>query len=129
MKALATTSLLSLLFLGSVAQPSAPPAPARIEALAPDLIPALSLVAPEAPPPPAETVREIAGKAPADLAVSVVADGDGWSLRVARAGHLVALRRGGARAAGAKQAAIAIPRGGEADPVVWETTRLDTLAI
>ncbi len=65
---------------------------------------------------------------PADVVASVRPGADGWQVRLTRKGHLVALRHGAARTAGEGEATLALADGGEAEPVVWETTKLDTLA-
>ncbi len=89
--------------------------------------PALAPIA--LPPPAVAALRETGVAVPQDVVASVrrVKGEDGWQVRLARKGHLVALRHGGARTAGEGEAVLALADG-EADPVVWETTKLDTLA-
>ncbi len=106
--------------------PLATPAMAvPVEAAEPAEVP---LEAPAPLPLPAPTVRETAATVPADIAVDVrKAGGDGWTVKLARRGYLVAMRHGDVRSAGADQATLAL-QPGDGEPLVWEATHLDTLA-
>jgi hypothetical protein len=74
------------------------------------------------PAPPAET------EAPRDLVVRVDRDPSGMNVRVSRRGFLVALRRGETRTVSEPEVRFHIGTAGtEATPIVWETTKLDTL--
>jgi len=78
------------------------------------------------PPPP--TVREIGAPVPKDVVASVrVGKSDARLVQLRRKGYLVSLRSAGARSAGLGEAALSVPAG-TTEPVVWETTRIDTLA-
>jgi hypothetical protein len=79
-------------------------------------------------PVPAPSIRETDAPVPGDVKASVVLDGaGGYRVKLARKGHLVALRHGAARTAAAGTASLAIAAGDE-EPVIWEATSLDTLA-
>jgi hypothetical protein len=85
-----------------------------------------------APEPPADVAplpRATENEPPRDLLTVVSRDPDGQRVRASRPGFLVALRRGEARAVGEPEARLLIATAGtEATPIVWETTKLDTLA-
>jgi hypothetical protein len=103
-----------------VASPELPPVtevaePAPLEAIAPV-------------PVPASVIHETSAPVPGDVTVDVLrGSGGAWSVRLARKGHLVALRHGGARTAAADQATLALVPG-DPEPLVWEASRFDTLA-
>jgi len=109
-----------------VAARVAPPplaAPAEVTEPAP-----LEALTPQPLPLPEAAIRETRAPVPGDVAVDVrKGNGAAWSVRLSRKGYLVAMRRGDARSAGANQATLAMLPG-DVEPVVWEATRLDTLA-
>lgn len=94
-------------------------------------------IAAEAAPRVAPPIVALDLPAPADLRVEVVAEAGGNEVIARRPGHLVSLRHEGARAAGKDAASLHIgapPRGARGRayaPVqmVWETARLDTMAV
>lgn len=109
--------------------PHPPPAqPAPAPEPAPVAEPPVSVAAPEPAtahaPRPAQAIRTTDGAVPKDFSVRVEHPSP-WTFRVgvARSGFLVALRRGQERAAGNSVAHI----GTTGEPIVWETTQLDTL--
>jgi hypothetical protein len=72
-------------------------------------------------------IRETSAPVPADVEASVrPASAGAWSVRLARKGYFVAMRHGGARTAAANQATLVLAPG-DAEQVVWETTKLDSL--
>jgi hypothetical protein len=106
------------------ADPATPPVAQEVLAAAPET------PSPGQPPAPAEVpaIRPTGAEVPRDLTVRVERDRTGAHLRVERRGSLVALRRAGARAAGDAAARLDVEPGGTgATPIVWETTKLDTL--
>jgi hypothetical protein len=84
--------------------------------------------APAPLPVPAPSIRETDAPVPGDVKASVALDGaGGYRVKLARKGHLVALRRGAVRTAAGEAASMVIAAGDE-EPVVWEATSLETLA-
>jgi hypothetical protein len=78
-------------------------------------------------PPPVAAIRETDAPVPRGVVVKLRRAGEGgFKAELRRGGYLVALRRGDERAAGDGVASIPIVEGDE--PVIWETTKLDTLA-
>ena len=126
MKTLALTLFASLLLAGDATRAPAEtvPAPEPAPAAAADDVDPDPVAVPVPPP----EVRETSAPVPADVTASVrPAKGGGWSVRLSRRGQLVAVRHGSVRAAAAGEASLVLAAG-DAEPVIWETTRLDTLA-
>jgi hypothetical protein len=122
-------SLFALLALGChgavEATPAAESAPPLAEGAPAEAPPALAPMTPAVTPP---EVRETGAPVPADVVADVRAGGAGkLVMKLARRGYLVALRHGSARATGADAASLSLEQG-DTEPVVWETTAVDTLA-
>jgi hypothetical protein len=118
----------ALLFVRDLVTPTPPPpalpppAPAAVE-VAEAADPAGQVLA----PPPVAAIQETNAPVPAGVTVKLRRAGtSGWKAELTRMGYLVALRRGGERTAGESAAAIPVATGDDA-PVIWETTKLDTL--
>jgi hypothetical protein len=126
MRTLTVSLFAALVFVRDLVAPAPPaPAPAPPEAAAPE---AEEAAAPDlAPAPVVAAVRETNAPVPSGVAVKVrPTPAGGWKAELSRKGYLVALRRGADRAAGEDAAALPVATD-TADPIVWETTKLDTL--
>jgi|HubBroStandDraft_6_1064221.scaffolds.fasta_scaffold169012_2 hypothetical protein len=104
------------------APPAAPPPEPAVEEAAD---PAGQVLA----PPPVTAIRETSAPVPAGVTVKLrKAGASGWKAELIRRGYLVALRRGGERTAGEDVAVLPVAAdGGDDEPMIWETTKLDTL--
>jgi hypothetical protein len=129
MRLLAIPLVASLFFARDIvrtapeAAPAPPPPPAPVAVEEPEEIAGQVLA-----PPPVAAIRETDAAVPRGVVVKLhrAADGGYFRAELRRGGYLVALRRGDERAAGEGVASIPVVEGDE--PVIWETTKLDTLA-
>jgi hypothetical protein len=125
---LVTVPLLALLSLAADGTRAPAAVPAGLPPAEPAAEEAVTEPAPAPLPVPVSSIRETDAPVPGDVKATVELDGaGGYRVKLARKGHLVALRHGASRAAAADTASIAIAAG-EAEPAVWEATSLETLA-